>query len=206
MKWIKILVGLALFCLLFLGGFFAISYFLLLPFEHREDHNGVGWAKFARSIEKEIEQSGFTSDDFGHYEGTVMTGTLRSGNKSIELEWLQRGNYLDARDMNTLKQVRIQKVNGKTIKCLDRENHSHPATILSRNLPSETGTLDFSSISEILAGHDKLAKIFLSYPETKYRVMDGKVLDTPSWLFIRPIHNSCHTPKHDVQELVCRVE
>jgi len=50
----KILISILVVAAASLTLLFCLAHILFLPFEHRDDHNGVGWGQFSKSLKKQI--------------------------------------------------------------------------------------------------------------------------------------------------------
>lgn len=179
-----------------------LAHIMFVSFEHRDDHNGVGWAKFAKSIKKHIESTEFEIIDFGHYEGKVYFDELRSGNKSIKFGMFTRGSYSDPRDMQTLKHARINNIGGYSVSCVDDLEHEIHTSI---SILSDNAHTKFSSIKDILTAYDSIESLVTNYEDSTYLVKDEKVVDAPSWLYINAKHH-CSNSEHEVQALTCKVK
>lgn len=175
---IAIVIGIPL---ALLGGFFVFLHFIFVEFEHREDHNGVGWSKFTSSIRKHVEQGPYQLSDLSMYEGGVWFNITDTNNSVFGVS-TSRGNYADARDVNSLKSqyLSIKSVNGRELECVNNFGEGVRVSISSQQSPfTEVG---LTSLNSIIESHSAPLSGYGDNLPKSYDVSDGVVLNKPEWL------------------------
>ena len=179
---------------------------MFLGFEHRDKHNGVGWAQFSKSLKKHIEGTDFHPTNFGHYEGRVSFGELKSANRSIKLGMFTRASYANPQDLQTLKHATINEVGGKSISCVDLQGHPKHAYISVWNMSVAENNIKTTSIAEILNSYDFIEEIVANYEGGTYPVYDKTAEGLPSWIYIDLRGHSCGEKTHVVKQISCDIK
>jgi len=176
---------------------------MFVGFEHREDHNGVGWRQFAQSLKKHVNSTDFHATDFAHYEGKVSFGELKSKNRSIRLGMFTRASFENPRDVNTLKHATIYQIGGKSISCTDSLGHEHNSSISIWNMGLENHELKVSSIADILDNYQFIENTVTNYEGGTYSFDDNTPIDLPSWIHVNIRHSGCREKDHIVEQITC---
>ena len=162
---------------------FWVAHFIMVGFEYRENHNGVGWRKFAKSVRQHINQGPHELIGLSHYEGKVSLEVLDLS-KNVVRAQTSRGSYEDPRDMNTLKykNLSVLSINGQVLDCANNFGESvHTRVSFGKDSLIATG---LTSLNATITQHEiPLSNFGKQLPET-FEVVDGEVLNFPNWLNI----------------------
>lgn len=184
--YIFVLVGVPVFLIV---GVFWFAHWVFVEFEHREDHNGVGWSAFSQSLRKHVEGGPYTISDFGHYEGSVNF-TVTDEQKNSYHIWTSRSAYSDARDMNSLQRagLRLTKIGSVSLVCQNNFGEEIQVFVTRQDLGLSVQKPE--SLNAMLEMSGQVILPFAeSLPQT-YSISEGKVVDLPKGLSVNVERNS----------------
>lgn len=185
--------------------FFYVAHLVFTSFEHKDDHNGVGWRQFSQGLKRHIKDTDFHATDFGHYEGKVWFGALKSKNRSIKLGMFTRASFEDPRNLQTLKHATIYEIGGTSISCIDMLGHTQNTSISIWNMDLKSDQLLVSSIAGILENYQFIENIVKNYKGGTYSVIDNTANGLPSWIDVNINHAGCKEKDHIVEQMTCDV-
>jgi len=173
-----ILIGIPIIILL---GLFWVSHLIFVGFEYREDHNGVGWSKFASSIRKHIKNGPNKLIDLSHYEGKVWFDVIDTNNNTYQI-WTTRSSYADARNMNSLKSqyLSVESINGQALECLN--NFGEAVSVGISSLESPYMDEGLTSPNVVIDRHTTPLSAFGEQLPISYEINEGQILNAPEWL------------------------
>jgi len=154
---------------------------MFVGFEHREDHNGVGWSKFANSIRHHIKNGPNELGELSHYEGKVSFEVIDTNRNKFQI-FTTRSSYADARDMTTLKSeyLSIKSINGQVLTCLNNFGESVSVGIQSSESPLMNEGL--TSLNGMISRHAATLSAYGEALPMSYKIINDEVSDVPEWL------------------------
>ena len=196
-KFLLVFIGI---CLTLTVGLFWLAHWVFLPFEHREDFNGVGWSAFASSIRKHLNEGEYTISDFGYYEGWVNFEVTDSQKNFYHISTSRRA-YLDARNMQTLKSADLRVIRIGDLSLVCKNNHGEDVWLyVSRKRLGLSGELP-RSLNEMLEMSGPVVSSFGKSLPRAYNTSEGKLIDLPDGLSMKTVRNpSCCSQNKGVEE------
>ncbi len=179
-RYIIALIGVPLILVV---GFFLWVSWIFVVFEHRENHNGVGYNAFRKSILNHVKGGPHRLSDMTMYEGTWWF-TLTDPSSNSYRVTLGRDNFMDARDMLSLKRghFEIQKINAHTILC--ENNFGEPVRVGVKLADFNVSEEAPSSLNRVITNlSPKVIEFRNSLPLT-FGVVGNDLSRPPTWLRI----------------------
>lgn len=167
--------------LVLLCGFIWYVRLIYVAFEHRENHNGVGYNAFSKSIKNHVKSGPNSLNDLSMYEGTWWFTVTDEMSSSYKVR-IGRESFSDPRNMNSLKSqyLSVESINGQALECVNNFDEAVSVGISSLESPyMDEGLI---SLNVMIDRHTRPLSAFGEQLPISYEINEGQVLNAPEWL------------------------